>query len=207
LAAARLPPSLGLVRSKEKAVQNSDAHNRAIGAIVDLVATHASADRAVHPETAIASAARLAGSLLFRSFDLKLDGVEPGTVALSHEANEKGPQLINIMAAALQKFGVTLDPEKLGGESTMSGDEPELTVVQSLSRLQDDAVRIAHEHGLDLEEAAQAVAIATGVIVKECESTIGGEVGFNIAALGFIEGCKTVPPPRKPRESTDEKKP
>ena len=176
-------------------MQISDAQNKVAGELVDLIANRLGASgRAVHAETAIASAARLAGSLLLRSFDLKLDGIEPGSVVLSNDANQQGPELIGIVSAVLQGFDVAIDPEKLGGVSTNRGEEPELSVEQSLSLLQPEALRIAERHGLKLKESAQSSAVATGFIIRECEASIGGEVGFNVAAYGLIEGCKTVPP-------------
>lgn len=173
--------------------QISSAQSRAAGAFVDLVATRLGKDRGVHSETAIACTARLAGSLLLRSFNLNLSAMEPGSVVLSNEANEKGPQLINILAAFLHGQGVSLDAQKLGGSHVSRGEEPRLTILQTTDLLQDDALRIAHDNGLSLEEAAQAAALATAFIVSECSKSIGAEVGFNIATFGFIEGCKTVP--------------
>ena len=172
----------------------SESQNKAADAVVELVAGRVGTARAVHPETAIACAARLSGSLLLRSFNFTLDGTQPGTAVLSPEANEKGPQLIGIMAAVLQRLAVPLYPAKLGGESALRGEEPTLTVVQTLDLLQADALSIARENGLSLEETAQAGALATAFLVRECAKDIGGEVGFNVAAFGFIEGCKTVPP-------------
>jgi hypothetical protein len=169
-------------------------HNKTAGEFVDLVASKLGSGRAVHSETAIASAARLAGSLLFRSFELSLPSAQPGTAVLSMEANEQGPQLINIMSAMLQHFGISLNKEKLGGDTSKRGVPPQLSVVESLALLQEDALRIAASNGLKLKEAAQAAAMATAFLVKECAPTLGPEVGFNIAIYGFIEGCKTVPP-------------
>lgn len=175
-------------------MQISAAQNRAAGEFVDLFAGKLGSGRAVHSETAIASAARLAGSLLFRSFELNVQPAQPGTVVLSNEANEQGPQLIEVLSAMLQHFGVRLDHEKLGGETTKGGNSPQLSPVESLALLQEEALDIAAQNGLNLKEAAQAAAMATAFVVKECAPTLGPEVGFNIAAYGFIEGCKTVPP-------------
>lgn len=82
----------------------------------------------------------------------------------------------------------------VGGESANRGEEPMLSLVQSLELLQEYAMRIASNHGLGLQEVAQAGAMATAFIVRECSNDIGGEVGVNVATFGFIEGCKTVPP-------------
>lgn len=175
-------------------MQISKAQNKAAAELVDLVAAKLGAGRAVHSETAIASTARLAGSLLFRSFGLSLQGAQPGTVVLSNEANEEGPQLMAIVSAMLQNFGVKLNREMLGGGSQKRGNASQLSTVESLALLQEDAMQIAKNNGLELKEAAWAGAMATAFVVKECASTIPPEVGFNIAAMGFIEGCKTAPP-------------
>jgi len=186
-------------------MQITEAQNKVAGQLVDLVAESLGAGRAVHPETAIASSARLAGSLLFRSFSLNIQNVEPGTVVLSNEANEQGPQLINILGAMLQHLGVSLDAQKLRKHPKSRGREPELSVLQSLSLLQEGALKAASEGGLQLKEAAYAAAVATAFIVKECAKDIGSEIGFNIATYGFIEGTKTAPPRLGPERGAEKK--
>jgi hypothetical protein len=173
-------------------MQISEAQYEAAGEFVELVATRLGSGRAVHAQTAIASIARLAGSLLLRSFNLQLQSAEPGDVVLSMEANEEGPQLISIMSMLLQHLGIELDYGKLG--EVPRGDEPELSVVESLALLQEDAQQIAKDKGLTLKQAAQAAAMATAFVVHECSRNIGAEAGCKIATMGFIEGCKTVPP-------------
>ncbi|MCC6697359.1 MAG: hypothetical protein IT365_17145 [Candidatus Hydrogenedentes bacterium] len=174
----------------------TEAQNNAAGEFVDLIANRVSSGgRAVHPETAISSTARVAGSLLLRSFNLRIESVEPGTAVLSNEANEKGPQLIGMMAAFLSNAGVQLDKSLMGGEKAQRDAEPELSTLQTLSLLQTDALSIANRNGLSLEQAAQSAALATAFIVKECARNIPAETGFNVAAFGIIEGSKTAPPP------------
>ncbi|WP_146165845.1 hypothetical protein [Stenotrophomonas panacihumi] len=170
----------------------SSAQAAATGELVDLIASKVgSKGRAVHPETAIASAARLAGSMLFRSFGFMTEGVEPGTVMLSNEANEKWPLLTEIVCEFLSSAGVSFAKSS---STAARGAEPTLTTLQSLSLLQDDAMRISKRHGLSSEEFVRCTALATAFIVKECVGSIGAEVGFNVAMIGFIEGSKTVPP-------------
>ena len=115
-------------------------------------------------------------------------------MVLSNEANEEGPTLVSIFAAMLQRFGVDVNPNQLGQGTAKPGGEPELSVVESLSLIQSDAVRIAEKNGLTLKDAAHAAAIATAFIVKECSRDLGAEAAFDVATYGFIEGCKTVPP-------------
>lgn len=179
-------------------MQVTEAQHQFVGELVDLVARLSGEEREIHPETAIASAARLAGSFMFRSFDLELASVEPGTLILSKEADEKAPHLVEIMTAALKMFDDSLETDKLGGQHRMMGEEPKLEISQSLKALQYDAMLKAQTHGLDPIQAAEAAAIATAYVVKECVGNIGTDVGFNVAAAGFVEGCKTVPPVLKP---------
>jgi hypothetical protein len=168
--------------------------NKVTGELVDLVAAKVGSNRAIHPETAISSSARLAGSLLLRSFNFQLDGLEPGNVLLSDEANEKGSMLVNTMAAFLSASNVSMDQSKLGGQQDHRGQEPHLDILSALTQLQSEALNICRENGLTLEQAAQSAALATAFIVKECAPQIGAETGFNVAVFGFVEGSKTVPP-------------
>ena len=173
----------------------TEEQDRATGDYVDLIASRlGTAGRAIHAETAIAASARLSGSLLLRSFGFDLETPEPGTVLLSDEANEKGAGLIDLMEAFLQKNGITLDASKLGGALEQRGSESKLDTRQSLALLQSDALDIAKRYSLSLEQAAAAASLATGFLIKECQASIGSETGFNIAALGVVEGSKTVPP-------------
>jgi len=172
----------------------TEEQNRAAGDFVDLIAGRLGSGRAIHPETAIATSARISGSLLLRSFGFDLESPEPGTVLLSSEANERGPALVNLLGEFLAKNQITLDSVKLGGAQEQRGAEPNLTTQESLALLQADALKISTRHSLSLQQAAEAAALATGFIIKECVSSIGGETGFNVAAFGFVEGSKTVPP-------------
>ena len=181
--------------------------NRAIGDFVDLIAGRLGSGRAIHPETAIAASARISGSLLLRSFGFDLETPEPGTALLSNEANEKGPSLINLLGAFLAQNQIELDSTKLGGAPEHRGEEPNLSTQESLALLQEDALQIAARHSLSLQQAAEAAALATGFIVKECVTSITGEIGFNVAAFGFVEGSKTVPPRLDKRSQPSPSKP
>jgi len=172
----------------------SNEQNTAAGQIVDLIAGGTGATREIHPETAIASCANLAGSLLLRSFKFDLTKHAPGTILLSNEANENFPKLVNILAAFLEKSGITLDKSKLGGAASNGGAEPKLKFLQSLELIQGRAIDIAQRNRLNFEEASISATLATAFIVKECTRNIAPEIGFNVAVYSFIEGSKTVPP-------------
>ena len=171
----------------------SEAIHNAAGQLVDLVASKIGQGRAVHSETAISSASRLAGSLLFRSFHLQFDNLPPGTPLLSDQANERGPMLVSILANYLESAQVPFNSPT--AENTQERGEPsKFDFVATLSMLQEDAIALARQNAISLEQSAQAAALATAFIVKECSANIGPRLAFNAAVFGIIEGCKTVPP-------------
>lgn len=168
--------------------------NKAIGELIDLVTSKVGVERAIHPATAISTAARLSGSFLFRTFGFQTDGQEPGSILLSEQANEKGTQLIAIVGSYLTNSNIAIDQTKLGAVGEDKELRPQLTFLRAISLVQNEALEICIRHGLNMEQSAQAVAAATAFIVKECAAQITAETGFNIAIYGFIEGSKTVPP-------------
>jgi len=180
----------------------SESQNKVAGLVVDLISSHLGAEQGVHPETAIASSSRLAGSILLRSFDFRLEEYETGDVLLSEEANEKGPELVNILGSMLANFNVALDKSEIGIEK---GEEPKLSYIESMDIFQNEVLSILESNKLNYEDGAHAIAMATAFIVKECSRNIKAEVGFNAAAYGFIEGSKTIPPSSRSKAETKKK--
>jgi hypothetical protein len=93
----------------------------------------------VHPATAITSCARLAGSFMFRSFNLKLENATPGSAVFSDLANEKGPGLMSVLGRSLSNFGVNPDPQRLQSAQIEDSD---LSFLETLERVQDEAQKI-----------------------------------------------------------------
>jgi hypothetical protein len=172
-------------------VETFEKQHQAAGLVVDLVSSRLGGDQGVHPETAIMSAARLAGCMLLRSFQFDLEAHEPGSILLSPEANERGPHLINVLGTMLTNFGIALDQSKFGADK---GEESNLSYLEAMDIFQNEALGILKSSQLDYEKGAEAIAMATAFIVKECSKNIGAETGFNAAVYGFIEGSKTIPP-------------
>lgn len=183
-------------------MQATVAQTRAAGQMVDLVVARLGTGRAVHSETAVASVARLAGSLLLRSFRVELRSLPPGTAILLDEADEQTPYLQGTLLAMLRRYGVPISSTPVEPTLADRGDPPELTVVESLARLQDDALLIARSNGLGQKDAAWSAAIATAFVVKECARDLGTDVAVAIASRGFTEGAKTVPPALRPQAGT-----
>jgi hypothetical protein len=167
--------------------------------IVELIAETFGNKREIHPATAIASCARLSGSFLFRSFNFPDKNISPGTAVLSEIANDKGPDLINILAWALSTHGI--DVNSLALNST-SNAESNFSFLDTISLLQDKAAGIMENNKLNYEQIAQSCAMATAFIINECKSQLAVESGFNTAMYSFIEGAKTFPPEMTNRQKS-----
>ena len=143
-------------------------------------------------ETVIGSVARMAGSFLFRSFELPLTGIQPGPVVLSEQANQQGPRLIQVLSAVLQSVGVKLDQSKLSASQAAAKGLKE-SFLQTQGVLETQFVAIRDKYDLSDGEAAESAAVATAVLIKNCSQLLDPHVGFGLAVYGFIEGSKTAP--------------
>jgi len=149
----------------------------------------------VHAETAVASAARLAGTFLFRDFNFPTKDIAPGTAVLSDKANDAAPLLFNTLAVSLQVFGVKTDPQKRARfPGTQSRHASRLSVTETQTRLEPLIRKTAASFGLSTQEAAQSCAIAAGRLIRDHAATLDANIGYAVATYGFIEGLKTMPP-------------
>jgi hypothetical protein len=159
-------------------------------ATVDLLKT----ERGVHAETAVAAAARMAGTFLFRSFEFPASDIEPGQAVLSDRANEQGPMLVSILGAALSELGASLGRED-PSDAALQEAQPNQSFLDTQRVLEPSFRAIADHHGLTQQDAAHAAALATAFLIQDCSTVLDPGVAFNIAVYGFIEGTKTAPDP------------
>ena len=147
-----------------------------------------------HPPTLVAATARMAGTFLFRSFGFQLEGASPGQPVLSEAANEHGPRLVQTAWAVLAHLGISLD-EDGASESSDPDDQPARDFLATQKELEPAFLDIKDRHGLSQQEAADAAAIASAILIHQNLNSLDPNVGFGIAVYGFIEGTKTVPDP------------
>jgi hypothetical protein len=120
--------------------------------------------------------------------------VEPGQPVLSEQANEHGPKLVAVLSEILTQLGVEVNRAKLGAEPGPN-NQPQLRFLETQRLLEPPFAEIRTRHGLSEHESAEAVAVATALILRQCAPVLDPNVAYNLAVYGFIEGAKTAPDP------------
>ena len=78
---------------------------------------------------------------------------------------------------------------------TDSKNEPVLEFLETQKKLEPLYAPVKASHGLLANEAAQAAAVATALLIRHCAKGLDPNIAFGIAVYGFIEGSKTAPEP------------
>ncbi|MGZ9164970.1 MAG: hypothetical protein ACXW4U_07330 [Anaerolineales bacterium] len=153
-------------------------------------------DGKAHGGTVLSTAARLAGTSLYRSLHYK-DTISPGVVVLSNEVNETWPQLMNLFAFYCKQNGIDVMSKPLVTVFTEQ-DKPRMDVAQVQQEFQDRYNEIMKRYGLDYLNGARSGMIGCSIILQyHCTvaQDIDPHVATGIVAMGVVEGAKTAPPP------------
>ena len=148
----------------------------------------------VHPATVVAGCARMAGTYLFRSFELALPGVSPGDAVLSEQANQHSPMLIQTTANVLATLKVSVADRPPDVPSTPN-TRPAKEFLATQRVLEPVFEPGRERYTLTMREAAQAAAIATAILINHFTKHLDANVAFGVAVQAVIEGCKTAPDP------------
>jgi len=137
--------------------------------------------------------AMLAGSFLFRSFEFKLDNLNPGSVINIHSELEqsKEKELIVITQSSLELIDVETDLNTLILNN--QNIEQKTNFIDIISKVQEPALQIMKKYNLTYDQMAQSAAIATSYYIQQREkNTI--EEGFKTAIYYYFVGSRTCPP-------------
>jgi hypothetical protein len=150
--------------------------------------------RGVHAETAIATLARMAGTFLYRSFGFDAADVTPGQAVFSDQANEAGPRLLEILGGTLAALEVPLDPARLGDKPDPARP-PRKAFLETQRLLEPRLAALREAHDLSFEEAAEAAAAGTALLIRHGVNVLEPNLAFSLAVYSFVEGAKTAPEP------------
>lgn len=149
----------------------------------------------IHAETLVASLSRMSGAMLFRSFDMKVSDLVPGTVVLSEQANKFEPSLMVMMFNTLRQLGhLELGEHSLLGR-TESTALSQRSSAETQARLNPwfEKTRVAGR--IDYSEIAHSAAISAAIQIHEYRNVLDIRADCTIAVFGFVEGTKSVPLP------------
>jgi hypothetical protein len=153
-------------------------------------------DGKAHAGTVLSTAARLAGTSLYRALNHNND-ITPGVVVLSNEVNEAWPQLMNLFAFYCKQNGIDVMSKPLVTVFAEQ-DKPRMGVAQVQQEFQDRYHEVMKRYGLDYLNEARSGIIACSIIFQyHCTvaKDIDPHVATGIVAMGVVEGAKTTPPP------------
>jgi len=148
--------------------------------------------RGVHADTAIAAAARMAGTMLLMSVLPATTRFAPGSPVLTEQVNVEGPALLALMQATLQQLGGDVDTASLDDVDIDLG-RAQLSLLETQQRLDRFYLTYCDEERLSFREAASASAIAAGMLIHACRSVIDVRDAMALALCGLVEGAKTAP--------------
>jgi len=180
--------------SPDSASSSIDAQLKASKVIADAIIESLTTERGVHAETAVAAAARMAGTFMFRSFGLPTANIAPGSPVFSDIANERGPALVEVMKAGLKGLGIEMEDVQVDMQGSAE-HQPQLTLLETQQALEPKLTQIAASHGLAGETAARSCALATATLIYQTRSVLQPAVSIGLATYGFVEGTKTMPGP------------
>lgn len=150
-------------------------------------------------DKAILCSAQLAGTFLLRSLSLPLTGLKPGALALSEEANQRGPLLVTTLGTALRVLRIEIDPRRVPLDRERA-EALDISALDTQHTFEREFAAIVARHALTLEEAAHACSLASAQLIQMHATQLDAHVAFGLASYGFLQGAKTVPLP--PPDST-----
>ena len=118
----------------------------------------------INVPTVIAACARMAGTYLFRSFNLHVQSAGPGQVVLSQEAAANTPALLQTCAGILKELGTTIASAPV---TPLDADthKPKLDLLQTQAFMEPSFAPLQATHSLNDRQMAHAAAIGTAILI------------------------------------------
>ena len=171
---------------------NNPNQFKASAELTQTILAKLTTEKGVHAETAIAAAARMAGTYMLRSSGLPLERFKPGTPVFSDIMNERGPMLLKTVDEVLESMNIAVNPRRVDC-NVPDEHQPHMDLMDMQTLLDPAFEAIFHKYQLSIEEGAYAAAISTAVMIQKTAGVMNPYLGYAIAANGMVESCKTVP--------------
>lgn len=168
---------------------------RAAQLIDQLIRKVVVVDEGLHAESMVAAAARLAGTMMYRSFGIERPDLEPGARVLSEQANRDGPILVDALFDVLRQHGHDAIDDKAMDAVADRAAAPRFTLAENQTTLEPWYRKIMETSDLTFRDMALASVIATATLIHDCAEVLPVAAGSLVAVEGFVEGAKTVPQP------------
>lgn len=157
-------------------------------------------EKGLHAETAIITAARLCGSLLYRSIpvDSNRKYASPGTIILNPEIDKRGREMEALLTTTLTTLGVHFDAsivKKKMSQRPVNNTlaHSRLPFMETMEKIQPFCLSFCEITG-DYRQGAAAAIVATAILIRDAASILDVNDAVMMAAMGMVEGGKTVPP-------------
>ena len=145
-------------------------------------------------ETAVACAAYLAGTSLFRTFNVPSHVGPPGTPINTAIADKRGPELVTILFQVLQAEGIKIEEKDV---ITQIPPEhlPHKDLLEVQRELEDGFMDILYHHAFDKHDGARVAVICAAYFIRDGRAQLDPRITTGIAVNAFVKSTKTIPLP------------
>lgn len=163
-------------------------------------------EKGLHVETAIITAARLSGSLLYRSVPMETNQKykEPGIMFLDPKIDVVRKPMEGLLTTTLSTLGIRLDEMAIRALMSKTSpnemlDRSRFSFLETMEKIQPISLSFC-EITDDYRQAAAAAIITTAMFIKDASALIDVNEAMFMAMSGVIQGSKTVPPPANTKD-------
>jgi len=158
-----------------------------------------SPDGSLHAGTILSTAAWLAGTSLYRSFEFKEEN-PPGTVVKSDEVNKEWKSLMVLLEEYnFQRRDIPVGRLMLAALAAPESFKPQVEMLHVLGELQERYNAVMKKHGIDYLDGARTGIVLCSILIQQYNTAriIDPYEAAGIVAQRVLEAAKTVPPPLK----------
>jgi hypothetical protein len=153
----------------------------------------------LHVGTILSTAAWLAGTSLYRSFEFKEEN-PPGTIIKSDEVNREWESLMVLLEEYnFQRRDIPVGRLMLAALAAPEAFKPQVEMLHVLGELQERYNAIMKKHGIDYLDGARTGIVLCSILIQQYNTAriIDPYVAAGLVAQRVLEAAKTVPPPLK----------